>query len=607
MYMEVNMNRRFNRISIIFYIIISAIFLSGFMQAPGIAKAAVTTLSAPASVKATSSSYNSIAISWSSVSGARGYKVYRATSSTGTYAVIKTTTLRNYNNTGLTTGKTYYYKVRAYKTSGSSYLYGKYSTVKSAVAVPGTPASVKAASSSYNSITVSWGAVTGASGYKIYRATSSTGSYSAVKTTTLNSYANTGLTTGTTYYYKVRAYKTVNSRIVYGSYSSIVYSKPALSKPASVKAVASSDGVININWSAITGADGYMVYKATSGSGTYELLATVSATNSSDTGLTAGTTCYYKVKAYRVIGSSTVYSSYSSVVSATIPVVHVTSVSLNIRSDTLVLGNSDQLTASITPENAANQSVTWKSSDTAVITVDKMGNITSVGSGTAIVTVTTVDGSKQAQCSVTVNNAAIKGIDVSRYQGTIQWASVKNAGIQFAMIRSSFGSSDVDPYFEANYAAAKANGIAVGAYHYSYATTAAKATEEVNFLISTLAGKQFEYPICVDIEDDCMKTLDKKTLTDIALIYLNGLKKAGYYPMIYTNRSWFSDHLDDTKLTGYDHWLAEWKTSYTYSGKVGIWQYSKTGSVSGISGDVDLDISYVDYAARTKFLGLNGF
>ena len=209
--------------------------------------------------------------------------------------------------------------------------------------------------------------------------------------------------------------------------------------------------------------------------------------------------------------------------------------------------------------------------------------------------------------TLTVNNVKIKGIDVSKWQGTINWSSVKSDGVQFAMLRSSYGSSSVDPMFETNYAAAKANGIEVGAYHYSYATTVAQATKEANFWISKLKGKQFDYPVCVDLEDSSQGTLDTKTLMDIALTYLNMLEQAGYYPMIYANKNWFTSVLDDSMLTSYDHWLAQYASSYTYTGTVGIWQYTSTGTVKGINGSVDMDTSFVDYASQIKALHLNGY
>jgi len=339
----------------------------------------------------------------------------------------------------------------------------------------------------------------GASGYTVYRATSSTGTYTLILTTAAKNYNNTGLKTGTTYYYKIRAYRTAGTTRTYGSYSSVVSSKPILSAPISIKAASSSYNHINVSWSGVTGASGYEVYKAASSTGIYSLVSTTTSINFTNTALLAGTIYYYKVRAYRTVGSSKVYSNFSYAVSGTTvsnPVVNVASVSLSKVTDNLIVGDTDTLTVSIAPANATNQAVTWVSSDDTIATVDNAGKVTAVSAGTATITATTVDESKTAKCTVTVNNAEIKGIDVSKWQGIINWNLVRSDGVQFAMIRSSYGdgtssyiNNGVDPMFETYYAAAKANGISVGAYHYSYATTVAQATKEANFFISRpLAG-----------------------------------------------------------------------------------------------------------------------
>lgn len=582
------------------------VFSLGFTIALPYTRAAAYSLPAPTAIKAVSSSYHSITVSWSGVRGASGYRVYRAASKTGTYSFLKVTTARNYISSGLITGKTYYYKVRAYKISGSSRVYGSLSAIAAAKPVPQTPAATKAVSSSYQSITVSWSRVAGASGYRIYKSESQAGTYAFLAETTAANFISNALTAGKTYYYKVKAYSVVGSIKVYGSSSSPVYAKPVLQTPIADYSETSAD-TIRLYWGTIAGASGYRVYRSTSISGTYFRTADISTTEYEDTGLYSGTEYYYKVRAYITVGGSNVYSGYSSIVSAETAGVPITQISLNKDSDTLILGESDTLTAAVTPESADNQSLTWESSDPLVASVDSTGTITTISAGTADITVSTADGSVADICTVTVNNAEIKGIDVSKWQGTINWASMVNAGIQFAMMRSSYGSSSVDPMFETNYENAKANNMPIGVYHYSYATTVAKAATEVNFMLNNLKGKQFEYPVCVDMEDASQKDLDRTTLTNIALTYLNTLRRAGYYPIIYTTKYWFTTKLDYTQLTAYDLWLAQWGTEITYTDHVGIWQYSSTGILNGINAYVDLDLSFINYEARIKSLHLNGF
>lgn len=171
----------------------------------------------PTGVKAASASYSSAVISWTAVPGADGYQVYRATSSTGTYALVSTVTGTSFTNAGLATGTTYYYKVRSY--AGATKVYSAFSPVVSAKPVPAAPTSPKATPATYNSIKVTWAAVSGATKYEVYRATYSTGTYALLTTTSYPYYTNTSIGTGIPYYYKVRAYRLVGSTKVYGPYS----------------------------------------------------------------------------------------------------------------------------------------------------------------------------------------------------------------------------------------------------------------------------------------------------------------------------------------------------------------------------------------------------
>ena len=284
------------------------------------AKAAKPVPATPA-VTAASASYSSVKVSWKAISGASGYQVYRATSSGGAYTKIYTATSGSkvsYTDTKRTSGKTYYYKVRAYRTVSGSPVYGSYSSVKAAKPVPATPA-VTAASASYSSVKVSWKAISGASGYQVYRATSSGGAYTKVYTATSGSkvsYTNTGLTSGKTYYYKVRAYKTVDGTKVYGSYSSVKSAKPVPAAPTDVKAKKASSTKIKVSWGSVSGASGYAVYRATSKTGSYTKVTTTTSKSYTNTGLTSGKTYYYKVRAYRTVNGAKVYGRYSSIVSA---------------------------------------------------------------------------------------------------------------------------------------------------------------------------------------------------------------------------------------------------------------------------------------------------
>ena len=175
-------------------------------------------------IKATSNSYNSIKLTWNkAINGANGYAVYRSTSKDGKYTLRKTITSKNtieFADTGLDTNTTYYYKVRAYRMIADKKKYGSYSEI--VCAKPVLSKTTITVSSTSKKATIKWNKVLGASGYKVYSATSSDGTYSLKKTiTSINtlSYTNTNLVSGKTYYYKVRAYRNVNGNVVYGPYS----------------------------------------------------------------------------------------------------------------------------------------------------------------------------------------------------------------------------------------------------------------------------------------------------------------------------------------------------------------------------------------------------
>jgi fibronectin type 3 domain-containing protein len=275
------------------------------------------TITPPTSVKAVSASYNSIKTTWGTVTGATAYRIYRATSSTGVYSYVTTRTSTSFTDTGVITGKAYYYKVRAYKTVGTTGVLSNYSSMAFAKPIPATPTSVKAVSASYNSIKTTWGTVTGATSYRVYRSTSSTGIYSYVPTATSTSFTDTGLIAGTTYYYKVRAYSTVGTVKVFSNYSPVVFAKPIPATPTLVKAVSISDSSIKTAWGGVKGANAYRVYSATSSTGIYSYVGTATSTSFTNTNLLAGKTYYYKVRAYSTVGTTKVFSNYSAVVSST--------------------------------------------------------------------------------------------------------------------------------------------------------------------------------------------------------------------------------------------------------------------------------------------------
>jgi GH25 family lysozyme M1 (1,4-beta-N-acetylmuramidase) len=256
----------------------------------------------------------------------------------------------------------------------------------------------------------------------------------------------------------------------------------------------------------------------------------------------------------------------------------------------------------------SSDTVTFSSSNSSVAAVSSKGVIKGKSAGTATITVKTSSGIK-ASCSVTVYSGVYKGIDVSKWQGTISWKKVKAAGIDFAMIRSSFGDSNVDERLKTNVAGCEKYDIPYGFYHYCYAKTVAEAKKEARFFLKTIKKYSPEYPVVLDIEESFYNDMTRKQVTDIICAFMEELEDAGYYAMIYSYANFFKDNTTISRLTKYDIWVACWgdtdKLNSSYDYHYGMWQYSATGSVSGISGDVDLDYAYKDYASRIRKNGLN--
>ncbi|MFY9379810.1 MAG: glycoside hydrolase family 25 protein, partial [Acutalibacteraceae bacterium] len=149
----------------------------------------------------------------------------------------------------------------------------------------------------------------------------------------------------------------------------------------------------------------------------------------------------------------------------------------------------------------------------------------------------------------------IKGIDVSEWQGDINWQKVKNAGIKFAMVRTSYGQRSLDKTYIANINGAQAVGINVGAYHYCYAKTVEEAKAEARHFVNTIKPYTLPYPAVLDLEDPSQANLGKTLLTDMAIAFMEVVKDAGYFPMLYANKYWLESKLDCNRLKDYDIWL----------------------------------------------------
>ena len=246
-------------------------------------------------------------LKWASVEYASKYQVYRATSKTGTYKKIATTSKARYTDTSAATGYTYYYKVKAVNSKGSA---SGYSAAVSAISHCARPVAKSDYLTSTGKPYVKWSAVTGASKYQVYRSTSKTGTYKLLGTTTKLNYTDTSATTGYTYYYKVKAVSKVKTS-ANSAYSTPISIICHCAKPV-VKITTTSSGDPKLTWSTVTGASKYEVYRATSRSGTYTKVATTTAKTYTNKTAKAGKTYYYKVKAVSKVKTSA-NSAYSAV------------------------------------------------------------------------------------------------------------------------------------------------------------------------------------------------------------------------------------------------------------------------------------------------------
>ena len=207
-------------------------------------------------------------------------------------------------------------------------------------------------------------------------------------------------------------------------------------------------------------------------------------------------------------------------------------------------------------------------------------------------------------------------MDVSRHQGVIDWAKVKASGkIGGVMIRAMGNSGAgkaskpyLAPYFARNYAECTRVGLPVGVYGYFKATTKAQADKELSYFKKLLTGRSFELPVAVDIEDEVQKPLGKAALTDLTAHMLSTVESWGVYALLYTGL-WFGStflYMGGAELKPYDVWLAAYRTRKPAPGwPFGMWQYTSTARMPGVSTNVDMSHAYKDYASIIKRAGLS--
>ena len=196
----------------------------------------------------------------------------------------------------------------------------------------------------------------------------------------------------------------------------------------------------------------------------------------------------------------------------------------------------------------------------------------------------------------------IKGIDVSRYQGEIDWPAVAADGVRFAMIKALQGADKVDPRFRENAEGAARAGIPFGVYVYGKANNAEEARREAEAAIDLISDFRLAYPVALDVESAHFRELTPSALGDIINAFCTRVKEAGETPLVYSNKDWLTNVIPKECSGKWPVWLAQWrKTPPDYSGPYAMWQYGKA-QVAGIQTKADMDICYADFPAEKERL-----
>lgn len=206
-----------------------------------------------------------------------------------------------------------------------------------------------------------------------------------------------------------------------------------------------------------------------------------------------------------------------------------------------------------------------------------------------------------------------QGADLSKFNRNVDMKLAKKNGMDFVILKAGSGYSGEDPKFQQNYNNAKAAGLNVGAYWYSYAVNVEEAKEEAVRYMKILGKKQFEYPVYLDFEDPSQRKIPKKTKTDMAIAFMSILEKNGFYTGLYSSGSWINNQFERERLKDYDIWIAHWHVTNPncYTPDYGMWQFTNKSKIKGVpdtgEGGVDMNYSYKNYPKIIKGAKLNNF
>lgn len=582
---------------------------------------AVTSLPGTSMQGASSQEYQTMTITWNQGVGATGYELYRSNTSGTNYSLLADITDGNttsYRDTAVTIGETWFYKVKPYRVENGQKVYGPETGEVSGVATLGSVSGVNAWASAYNRIELTWNKLSFATGYEIYYSTSPDGGYQLLKRVGKGSsrFKWSKALCGTTYYFQVRPIQKVKKVTNYGSFSNTVSAMTTIGAPSATVSKVTYDSM-TLKWKGIKGAKGYKIYVSDSADGSYQYYMTTKRTSNVLKKLEAGKTYYFKVTAFRdnyespLSGTVSGKPSIGNVTKLKVESLSGTELKLSWKSvkgaEKYVILRSDSQNGTYIRAGETNK--TSYTDGGLANSTTYFYKVYAVRGNCASDQVGPVNARTRDAGSVNTNEdkkSIYKGIDVSSYQGDINWEAVAGDGIDFAMLRIVTGKDadavNYDSKFKSNYSGARSAGLYVGVYRYSYATSRTLARKEAKAVIKALDGRKLDYPIVMDFEDSSIlqKTSTNSRRAEIILAFKEEIENAGYKFALYANKNWLDNYIDTGMLGDTHIWIARWRSlesghGYTGRGTVTMWQYTDAGSVKGISGKVDMDVSYKKY------------
>ncbi len=479
---------------------------------------------------------------------------------------------------------------------------------------PETVKGLSVTAEGYNTLLLTWDEAADVTGYEIYYASDGNTEYRLLKALTGNSYRFTEAECGKVYYFRVRGFRQEEKGIVQGEFTEAVSGITALATPE-LYAEKVTYNSITLKWTEVTGALRYRVLVAEAGKDTFEELAVVESSSYTHRNVELEKEYRYKIVAFRPeceSGESNVLSVVPRLETLSgLSAVGISTSSIRVSWKRVTGIESYTVVRYETKKDAidgTNPKYTKTVSGSTFTDIDLRDDTTYYytlygtynGQKTEIIGPVWAKTKKISESSSSDDSSVHYGVDVSEYQGDVNWNAVADSGIDFAMVRILKKGGAKDSKFERNYENARAAGIKVGVYRYSYAQSVAEAEQEAREVVAALGGRKLDYPVALDMEDKSQYWISPSVKAEMILAYKRIIEAAGYKFVLYANTDWLTNRIETSRLSGVDIWIARWRSldsghGYNGPGNVTMWQYSDAGRIPGISGNVDLNVSYKNY------------